>query len=99
MPDLVEIKKESRDSPMCDGEPMYPYGTRLSFDSDMLEKLGMSALAPGDKVMVHAEGMVTDKSEHSTEDESDMNMGVQLTAIVVRRQADKDLAETLYGGD
>lgn len=95
--DLVKIKKDSGSEVCCasDGEH-YPYGTRLSFESDLIDELGLDALSVGDVVMVKAIAFVESKSVHESGSMKHKDVGIQLTAIKINRD-DVDMVDKLYG--
>ncbi len=72
------------------------FGASIHLDDDMIEKLGLDALAVGDVVSVVAIAEVHRTSEHADKDESHKNMTIQLTKMNVKRE-DPDHAEQLYG--
>lgn len=99
--DQVKIKKETHESVgmvRSSDEGYYPYGTRLEFDDDMIEELGVENLAIGDIVEVRAFAFVNHKSEHSSTDHSSKSIGLQLTTVKLSRETG-DRVEQLYGPD
>lgn len=102
MSDLVNIQKEKPEGLCCDSdEPRYPYGTRINLEDELVDQLGIGALAPGDEVQIRAVGFVESKSEYERQSENESHsekcVGIQLTAIVVNRDSQKDRIKTLYG--
>ena len=96
--DMTEIKKESgSSSPSITSGPGYPWGTRLHFEDDLIEELGVESLAVGDIVKVSGFAVVESKGEHSDEDGTDRNISIQMTFIKVDRE-ESDRAQQLYGG-
>lgn len=99
--DQVKIKKQSHESDgmvCCSDGEHYPYGTSLSFDKELIEELGIENLAVGDIVEVRGFAFVDRKSEHSSTEHSDKNIGLQFTTVKVKRE-ESDRAEQLYGPD
>ena len=97
--DQVKIKKQSHESDgmvWCSDGDHYPYGTSLSFDKDMIDQLGAENLAVGDIVEIRGFAFVDRKSEHSSTEHSDKNIGIQFTSIKLQRETG-DRAEQLYG--
>lgn len=97
--DQVKIKKQSYESDgmvCCSDGDHYPYGTSLSFDSELIEQLGAENLAVGDIVEVRGFAFVDRKSEHSSTEHSDKNIGIQFTTLKLQRETG-DRAEQLYG--
>ena len=95
---FTEIKKESGDAGVpVSSDAHYPYGTSLSFDTDTVDSLGVSALSVGDVVEVRAFAVVERKSEHEDGDGVDKSVCLQLTQLKVNR-TNSDAADELYGG-
>lgn len=97
--DYVKVKKQSSESEgmvCCSDDSYYPYGTSLSLEDEMIEELGAENLAVGDVVEVRAFAFVDRKSEHASMGHSNRTMGLQMTAIKIRREED-DRAKQLYG--
>jgi hypothetical protein len=77
--------KKAMQGPHSPGEPAYPWGTCLRFDSKrLIEKLGLNELKAGDEVRLHAKAKVarlattaTDKGDDYTE------MELQVTDLEV----------------
>ena len=103
MSDLTEIKKIKDDGLCCGSEyeEHYPYGTCLNLHDELVDELGLSQLAVGDEVMIRATAFVKSRSEYQEEDQnssrSDKSVGLQLTAIKVNREVEKDRVKRLYG--
>lgn len=98
--DQIEIKKESSNMLGCcsDGDH-YPYGTSISLEDEMIDKLGVAALAIGDKVEVRGCAFVDGKSEHSNKNESSKSIRFQLTSVKISRKSDDDKVSKLYPGE
>lgn len=96
--DMIKIKKESEDMLGCcsDGQH-YPYGTSISFDNDMLDDLGIDALAVGDEVDIRGCAFVDSKSEHKSKEYSNKDIRFQITDIKIKRKSE-DTVTKLYGG-
>jgi hypothetical protein len=95
----IKIKKES-DSTMlscCSDGDHYPYGTSLGFDDEMVDDLGLSALAVGDMVEVRGYAFVDNKSENSNKEGSSKSIRLQLTSVEIKRKSDEDVISKLYG--
>jgi hypothetical protein len=59
-------KKDSMKEPCCvDGYDKYPWGLRLNFDTDVIEKLGLDlkTLKVGGSIVIKAKGSVIEVSE------------------------------------
>ena len=95
--DMVKLSKERSDGDVscCDGSH-YPYGTSLRLNDDLIEDLGVESLSVGDLVEVRGFAVVESKSEHSDQDGSDKNIGLQMTSLKVRRE-ESDRVKQLYG--
>lgn len=95
--DMVKIEKESHESNLCCEGDYYPYGTELRFEDEMIERLGLGNLAPGDEVEVRAHAFVASTYDRNSVDgEGHKSVEVQLTSIKIKR-AESDRAEVLYG--
>ena len=94
----VKISKEKYDdSPSS--EAHYPYGTNLSFEDDLVDKLKLDDLDIGDTVEVRAMAKVTAKSEHDSERHSSKSVSLQLTEVDVQPEDTRDNADKLYPKD
>lgn len=80
----------------CHDGNHYPYGTSVSLEKDLIEELGVDALALGDVVEVRGYAFVDSKSEHASKDYESKDMRLQLTSLKVRREED-DAVKLLYG--
>lgn len=97
--DQVKIKKEQASAGSigcCSDGNHYPWGTSLRFQDELLDELGIEALATGDIVEVRGFAFVDSKSEHSSADHSEKSISIQMTSIKVHRD-ESDHAEQLYG--
>ena len=97
--DQVKIvpKSNSDDGYICCSDGMhYPYGTSISIRDEMIDELGVDALALGDVVEVRGYAFVNSKSEYSRKDEQSKNLDLQLTSLKLRREED-DAVKQLYG--
>jgi hypothetical protein len=97
--DYTKIKKaaDSQESVCCSDGDHYPYGTGLSLEDDLVEDLGIGAVAVGDVVVVRGYAFVDSKSEHSSRDHSSKTIRLQLTSLKIDRETD-DRVKQLYGG-
>lgn len=97
--DMIKLTKGStgNDVVACGSEAHYPWGTSLSLEDDMIEKLGVDALAAGDIVEVRGYAIVEYKNESSRADgDNSKSMSLQFTELKVDRES-PDRVETLYG--
>jgi len=97
--DQVKIKKQAESSnglTCCSDGDYYPYGTGISFDDELVDDLGIGALAVGDVVEVRGYAFVDSKHEHSSKDHNSKSVRLQLTSVKVSRETD-DMAIRLYG--
>lgn len=97
--DQVKIvpKSNGSDGMVCchDGNH-YPYGTSISIEKELIDELGVDALALGDVVEVRGFAFVDSKSEHASKEYESKDMRLQLTSLKVRREED-DAVKLLYG--
>lgn len=96
---LVKINKSSTSGPglnCCSDGDNYPYGTSLNFDTDIVDNLGIDALAVGDVVEIRGYAFVDTRSEYSNKNESNKSIRFQMTSIKVSREED-DRVKQLYG--
>ncbi len=99
MNDLIKIEKttDGESAVCCSNGDYYPYGTSMSFEDDMVDKLGLDAVAVGDLVEFRGFAFVDRRSEHSSTEHTSKSVGIQMTALSVRRKPDDDHAKQLYG--
>lgn len=75
-------------------KPSYPWGMRLTFNKEVLEKLGLDVtqFKVGDTVNITAKGEVTSTSvsENEYSDGVSKEIGIQLTDIQLENPADFD---------
>jgi hypothetical protein len=64
----------------------YPYGSRLNFENDEVEKLGLGSMKVGDQVVIKAVGEVTSVSKNESTNGVDDNIGIQITKISISDQ-------------
>ena len=79
--------------------PEYNYGTCLSLDGDLIDKLGLSiALDPGTKFnLVGTAEVVGVSARKNSSGEDYKSLELQVTTLAVDRQGDaKDLAKSMY---
>jgi len=102
----VKIEMDKPEDSMVEYEekPRYPYGTKLSFDEDLIEKMGIKELEVGDEVVVYGVAKVCAKSEHSSEDESgeetDAEVSIQMIEIGIGSEPNgKDTTAIMYKDD
>lgn len=97
--ELTKIEKSIDD---CCGtlvtQSHYPWGTSLTFENGMVDKLGIGALQPGDVVEVRGYATVESINQSASKEDSNKSVGLQLTDIKVTRRTDDDYAKQLYGG-
>lgn len=79
--------------------PEYPYGLRVTLDSDALEKLGISKLPDvGTEFELVARVEVCARSEHESEGSRNKSMELQLTDVALGEPATEGKrAKVLYG--
>lgn len=97
--DQVKITPQSSGSDglvCCHDGQHYPYGTSISLEKDMIDELGIDALALGDVVEVRGYAFIDSKSEHASKDYESKDMRLQLTSLKVHREED-DAVKLLYG--
>lgn len=103
---VKEAKQESiATSPADPSElPRYPYGSKLCFDTNEVEKLGISGMPAGQVVTVTGKAFIGYVSASQEADgEKNQRMEVQLTDIEItpvkgKKSAD-EMAESLYGDE
>lgn len=79
-----EAKKDYGSPESVSRLPEYPYGTRLSFDNETVEKLDLEDVEVRQKVTITAEGYVSEKSTRDiVKGEARTNVEIQLTDISV----------------
>lgn len=87
-----EAKKmqEPCTAPKSDGGPRYPYGTRLEFDTDTIEKMpALKSLDVGDYVVVKAVACVTNKSQNEEQkSKKRVSLTIQLEQIGIAKRDD-----------
>lgn len=99
---MVKIEKKGFDGQAYDPDaPEYPYGTRLDFQDELVDRLDLDRYDVGDVVEVRAIAFVRHKSEHKTESTEGNNhsgkcVELQLTEVRVDKER-PDRIETLYG--
>lgn len=73
-------------------EPKYPYGTSLSLDESILEKMGVdhSDWSVGDIFHLHALAKVTSVSEHENQDGSKCCVTLQIIALKGESEDEED---------
>jgi hypothetical protein len=85
----VEVSKPSEPE-----KPSYPYGTRITLNKEVLEKLGIDVtqFKVGDTINITAKGEVnsTSVSENEYSDGISKELGIQLTEIELENPADFD---------
>lgn len=98
--DLIEIKKNKSESTAlcCPDNEEYPYGTSLNFEDEMVDALGISALAINDIVEIRGFAYVQSKSEFNSDDHSSKSASLQLTALKLVPTNDTRVKK-LYGDD
>lgn len=102
---VKEAKQEATVSPADPSElPRYPYGSKLCFDTDEIEKLGIAGLPAGQVVQVTGQAFIGYVSASQEADgEKNQRMEVQLTDVTItpvkgKKSAD-EVAESLYGDE
>lgn len=94
---MVNLKNVVKtDTAVISDNDGYPWGTRIHLEDDVIEQLGVEALAVGDTVVVVAIAEVKSKSEYADDENTSRSLTLQLTDMEVKRQ-DPDTAEQLYG--
>lgn len=98
MSDMVKIEKVPYDD-CCvpGGSSHYPYGTELRLENEVVDKLDIGALKPGDVVEVRGVAVVETISQHADGKKSNKSVSMQLTEVAISRQA-PDRAVQLYQG-
>ena len=97
--DQVKITPQSSEGDglvCCHNGQHYPYGTSINLEKELIDELGIDALALGDVVEVRGFAFVDSKSEHSSKEYESKDMRLQLTSLKIRREED-DVVKTLYG--
>ncbi len=96
--ELIKIEKSMDD---CCGtlvtQSHYPWGTSLTFENGMVDKLGIGALQPGDVVEICGYAVVESIHQSASKDDSNKSVGLQLTDIKVTRRTGDDYIKQLYG--
>ena len=93
---MATVKPMEPGEMCCKDSPMYPYGTRLEFEGDLAEELGVDNFSAGETVEVRATAFVREKSEESDDGkEVEKELCLQLTEVTVKK-APKDRASVLY---
>lgn len=105
---LIDMKltpEEAKNEGMCcpstdDKGPKYPYGLSINLDDETLAKLGITTLpAVGSMMRLVATVEVTSTSQYERQDEKEININLQITAMeLAAAQAEPSAAEVLYGG-
>lgn len=101
--DMVTIEKSPSDNEVTSTnyDDHYPWGTSISLDDDMVQKLGLGNLNAGDVVEIRAFAFVESKSEsqHRSDGETktDSHMSFQMTKMKISESSDSDRAGQLYG--
>ena len=92
--EMVDLKRKPPkkgdkmvDVPMeVGGYDKYPYGTRLCFGNEELDKLGISinGMSTGDEVSIKAQAKIVSLEERETEgSEKQMSLDLQITKIAL----------------
>lgn len=83
-------KKEKKDlnevGPASSEGPNYPWGTRLQFEDDIVEKLGLGKLSVGDKVEITGVGEVTEISQRESGKSKSRRVEIQIQRVAVERE-------------
>jgi len=92
----VEVEKESPEMPKISSEGYYPYGTMISFEGGMAEKLSVDSYNAGDVVEIRAFAVIKKKAEEAEEDEIEKCMHLQLTSVKLSKSQTKDRVDQMY---
>lgn len=95
---MVKIEKVSY--PHCTAlseESHYPYGTCLTLENEVVDKLDIGALKPGDIVEVKGYAVIESIRQSADSKNSDKSVSMQLTEISINREQ-ADRAVQLYSG-
>lgn len=90
---LTPQEKEGKSSPVVPetkDEPIYPFGTSISLETDQIDKLGLEDGEVGD--YLHAEVLIKLCGLHVTETESGQRkcMQLQITHMAIKGDGDSD---------
>lgn len=104
--DMKLTPAEAKDANSCcapdsdDGGPKYPYGLSINLDDEALAKLGITTLpAVGGLMRLTATVEVTSTSQYERQDEKEISINLQITAMELgATQAEPSAATVLYGG-
>lgn len=67
-----------------DDLPKYPYGTRIDFDTDMVERLNLEGYAADEEVTIEAAGYICEvESNERTGGKKRRNLKIQITDIAI----------------
>lgn len=84
-----------------DDSKMYPYGTSLRIQDDLVDKLGLSNINTGDKISIKGLALITSKSSYETDNDNEVekSITIQFTDISVDTESVKnqDRLKILYG--
>lgn len=103
---LIDMKltpAEAKDADLCcapsdDGGPKYPYGLSINLDDETLAKLGITTLpAVGAVMQLTASVEVTSTSQYERQDEKEININLQITAMELGGAPSPSAATVLYG--
>jgi hypothetical protein len=98
---MVSMKKTKKEKAEMISEakldaPEYPYGLRISLDSDSMEKLGFSnPLAVGKKLKVEAMVEVVSSSKYDSQSGTNVSMELQITEMELEQEKESS-AKRLY---
>lgn len=80
-------------------KPQYPYCLQISFDEEIMEKLGIDEMPTvGDMLKFSAESIVTGTNTSATGDEESRRINIQITHIDIGGEAKPKTSERLYNG-
>lgn len=106
MVDLIESPEEQKKdyggvmaAPMSDPKPRYPYCLQISFDDDVMEKLGITEMpAVGDTLNFTAESVVTGTNASATGEEECKRISLQITHIDIGGGEKPSMTDRMYNG-
>ena len=88
-------------APSPDNAPDYPYGSKLCFDTDEVEKLGLDSVKGEQPVLITAKGYVSRVSSTESDGEMCRSVEIQITDIEIldgSKKTPQQIAKALYGG-
>lgn len=105
--ELVSLKRSqaeiSKDKSLLASteEDKFPFGTRLDFEKEEIDKIGISGSQVGKNFEVVAKATVIRVSKSADEDGDRENIVLQITDIAIEPASAnaKDQAETLFGAE